>query len=336
MLRFPGSRGALAAVLVCVFLAMLLMTALTPLLADDFSYSFSYADRTKRIDSLGEILRSLAAHRRDMNGRMVSHGLAMLFLMLPKAVFNVCNALNAVLLALLVYAWLPGERKGRSLLLLLLALTLLWLCTPVFGQVALWLDGSLNYAWAVSAMLLFLLPYFRAYTGRSCRVPKALFVLFALFAGAWSENASCAALFMAFCFGALTLRREKRLPLTLWLGFAAACLGFLFLMTAPAETGRAAQKELLGIARNIQQVFVMPRDALLPLFCLFAALFTLALLGRVRRELLVTAAILFAGSAVSIAVFIFSRTTGLRYPTSSSSSSGVSSVLPLRISPIFK
>lgn len=305
MLRFLGSRKALAAVLVCVFLAVLVMTSLTPMLADDFSYSFSYAEPGKRIASLGDVFRSLAAHRQIMNGRMISHGLAMLFLMAPKAVFNFFNAAHAALFALLVYLWLPTQRRARALALLLLALTLLWLCTPVFGQVWLWLDGSLNYAWAMSAMLLFLYPFYCRYLGKPCRLSPVFSIPFAFLAGAYSENASCAALFMAFCFGALALLRDRRLPLRLYLAFASGCLGFLFLMTAPAESGRAAQTELLGIARNIQQIFVLPRDALLPLYCLSAALFTLALLGRARRELLVSAAILFAGSLVSIGVFVF-------------------------------
>lgn len=305
MLEFLGSRRALAAVLLCVFLAVLVMTSLTPMLADDFSYSFSYAEPGKRLASLGDVLRSLTAHRWTMNGRMVSHGLAMLFLMGPKLLFNLCNGLNAAALTLLVYAFLPREHRARALALLLLALGLVWLATPVFGQVYLWLDGSLNYGWAMSAMLFFVLPYYRAYTGGESRVPGWLFVPLAFLAGAYSENASCAALFMALCFGLLTLRRDRRLPGKLLLGFASGCLGFLSLMTAPAESGRAAQRELLGVARNIQQVFVMPRDALLPLICLFAALFTLALLAGARRELVASAAILCAGSAVSVVVFTF-------------------------------
>ena len=98
-------KRAETALLIGVFSAIFLMTCLTPMLADDFSYSFSYADGN-RIESLGDIIRSLCAHRQTMNGRMFSHGLVMLFLLLPKMVFNLSNAVNAVLLVLLLQKYL--------------------------------------------------------------------------------------------------------------------------------------------------------------------------------------------------------------------------------------
>ncbi len=116
MKTFFQSKKALALVFVCVFLAVFAMTSLTPMLADDFSYSFSYADRSQRMQSLGDILPSLAAHYGSMNGRMFSHGLAMLFLLLPKPVFNVCNALNACLLLGMLSRFLSGTRRDRTLL----------------------------------------------------------------------------------------------------------------------------------------------------------------------------------------------------------------------------
>ena len=79
------NRGKEAEIIlmIIVFSAVFLMTCLTPMLADDFSYSFSYADN-RRIENIGDIIRSLCAHRQTMNGRMFSHGLPMLFLLLPK------------------------------------------------------------------------------------------------------------------------------------------------------------------------------------------------------------------------------------------------------------
>ena len=145
-----------------MFLVMLLLTALTPMLADDYSYSFSYADRS-RIDSVRDIFLSLNAHRDSMNGRMVSHFFAHLFLLLPKPVFCVVNALVFTLIIFLIYLTIRSGNDRRDLLLMLIALFLIWLYTPVFGQVFLWLDGACNYSWAFLFIFAFLYPYCSAY-----------------------------------------------------------------------------------------------------------------------------------------------------------------------------
>ncbi len=293
---------------ILVFAVVFLMTCLTPMLADDFSYSFSYADGT-RIKNLGDIFRSLCAHRRTMNGRMFSHGLAMLFLILPKMVFNLANAANAVLLTHLFLKYLEDDSAYRTLILVLCTVLLLWTFIPVFGQVFLWLDGSLNYSWAMTVVMAFLYPFYCEFAGKTTLIShkrwiQILFVVFAFVAGGYSENASCAAIFIALCFGALTYR-QKKLPRYLVFAFISACLGFLFLMTAPAESGRAAQPDLLGIAKNIQRVFEAPWQELSLLYFLFAALFAASLVTRADRKTVITALVFFLGSEVSILVFAF-------------------------------
>ncbi len=300
-----------AALFVCVFLAALVMTALTPMLADDYSYSFSYAEQGKRLETLGDVARSLVAHRYKMNGRLFSHGLAMLFLLCPKAVFNVCNALNTAFLfyLILLYVRQAGEEQGQELVILLAALFLIWLFTPVYGQVFLWLDGSLNYSLAISVVLAFVYPYYCAYlqdyAPRWRPVPKVLFVLFSFAAGAYSENASCAGIFAAVCVSVLLLREKRKMPLTLLISLFSAVFGFFFMMTAPAELGRAAQHDPISIGKNIQRVFAAPNERILPLFCLFAALLVIAMLAGRRGRALTAAIVLLLAAAVSIGVFAF-------------------------------
>ena len=57
-----------------VFLLVLLLTWLTPMVADDYSYCFSWADDT-RIRSLAQIVPSMTVHRELTNGRVLTHGL---------------------------------------------------------------------------------------------------------------------------------------------------------------------------------------------------------------------------------------------------------------------
>ena len=309
MKRILQSKKALAAVFLCVFLAVFVMTSLTPMLADDFSYSFSYADRSRRMQSLGDVPPSLAAHYRSMNGRMISHGLVMLFLLLPKPVFNLCNALNACLLLGTLSRFFSGERRERTLLLTLLAAFLLWTFTPVFGQAYLWLDGSLNYSWAVTLLLLFLFPFYCEYCERGYRlrtsVPGKLgFLLLAFAAGAYSENASSAGIFIALCFVVLLRVRRQRLPAYLYASLVLACAGYLFMILAPAESGRALQGDWLSLARNVQRVFEAPQQTLLWLIVLFAVLLTVAVMRRLDRRVIGAALVFFLGSAVSVGVYV--------------------------------
>ena len=77
-----------------VFLVVLGLTALTPMVSDDFAYCFSFADWT-RIRHMGQIIPSMAEHRNVTNGRVIVHGLVQLLLLLPRPVYCVLNALNA-------------------------------------------------------------------------------------------------------------------------------------------------------------------------------------------------------------------------------------------------
>lgn len=291
-----------------LYLVVLVLTALTPMLADDYSYSFSYADRS-RISSLSDILRSLQAHRDTMNGRMTAHFFAHLFLLLPKPVFSVCNALVFCLILFNIFRIVRGGDDRLNIFLLLLAFFLVWLYTPVFGQVFLWLDGACNYAWALCFILAYLYPYLAAYLRGSPLAPgsawkKLLFLLLAFLAGSYSEGASFAALFIAFAFLLCLWRRDKKLPRFLLSALAVACLGYLFLMTAPSEwSGRTGSFSPLLIAKNIKRIFSAPQETMLPLFVLYAALLAACLGFRVRREVVVTSVVLFLGAWVSLVLF---------------------------------
>lgn len=80
--RSAVGRGY-AAVLGAVFVLMLGCNLLTGYLADDFRYMFSFADWS-RMERLSQILPSVAAHAKSMNGRLTAHTLVQLSLMLPR------------------------------------------------------------------------------------------------------------------------------------------------------------------------------------------------------------------------------------------------------------
>ena len=106
-------RRRLIGCLALVFLLTFLFSSLTPLIADDYNYAFSWATNG-RVRSIADIAASMETHRAYTNGRVFSHGLVQLFVMLPKAAFNLVNALMLTLLAAVLHGYLRLLRAGRS------------------------------------------------------------------------------------------------------------------------------------------------------------------------------------------------------------------------------
>ena len=253
--RLDRAPCAAAAVLLAIFLLLLYCNLHTALVADDFQYCFSFADGS-RISSVGQILPSMAAHRHVMNGRVFAHALVQLFLLLPKGVFNVCNALAFTALVYLLARPCCVE-EPCSALLLLAVFGCVWVLQPEFGQVFLWLDGSLNYLWCAVLCLLWLRPWADFFlTGREPgKTGQLAFVFCSFVVGAWSENSSVALVFMALLFLALGFFREKTAPQPWQLASLAVFLaGFLYMMLAPATAAnKAAEMKLTVLLGNFAE-----------------------------------------------------------------------------------
>lgn len=234
---FNASRPALLSALALVFLLILLCTHFTDLVADDYRYCFSYADDS-RIEHIAQIFPSMAAHRQTMNGRVIAHFLVQLFLLLPKLVFDFVNALFFTALVWLI-CHLTGVGRGTNALLCLAVFGCLWCLQPDFGQVFLWLTGSINYLWCgVFCLVWLLFPAGHFLTGRSpSPAGQAVFVLYSFLVGAYSENATVALVAMLLAFLVLIrfVQRRKLAP-WLWLSLASMLAGFFFMMLAPAES----------------------------------------------------------------------------------------------------
>lgn len=239
--RCDRARLGRWAVLGAAFLVIFGLSSMTPYLADDYTYHHSWADWS-RLTSIWQLPASIYAHGMKMNGRLVAHGLEQLFLLMPKLVFNVCNAG--------VYTWAIWEchricTAGRrpSLLILTMIALGLWVFMPVFGAVVLWQVGSLNYFWSIPVALLFLRPYLTAYLAPEKTEAwkplwrRILFVLYALLVGMYSEITSFAVLLMALGFLIIfwTQRRKAVSPRWLWFPLLAAVAGYVTMVTLPSE-----------------------------------------------------------------------------------------------------
>ena len=89
--RFAWRRRIFSIAAALVFGWMLLLNVLTPYIADDFAFAYAF-DTGLRLQSLPQLLRSLAYHYHEWSGRVVVKFFAQGFTMFPKLLFNLCNA----------------------------------------------------------------------------------------------------------------------------------------------------------------------------------------------------------------------------------------------------
>ena len=218
-----------------IFAMVWCLTSLTPLIADDFNYAFTWADEgIGRIDNFYLVFSSMQSHRMWTHGRVFAQGWVSLFMMWPKQVFNLANAAVLTLLLAAVYHFFVRCRVKQPLLSTAVVGALYWICMPAFGQVFLWLDGTCNYSWGATLGFL-LIEMTQSLRKSRWRTMYSILLLPLSFAvGAWSEHISFAVLVILFLFWITEWIHEKHLPLQLFLVLLACSGGYLYLMLAPS------------------------------------------------------------------------------------------------------
>ena len=306
LLRFNRSRLLVALCCLVIFALMFLCNHMTDLIADDYRYCFSYADDT-RIESVSQIFPSMAAHRQTMNGRVVPHFLVQLFLTLPKTVFDVVNALFFAALVLLLYRLAVWQGPSNPVLAGMLFFSL-WAFQPDFGQVFLWLTGSVNYLWCAVFCLVWLLPPVRSFRDGVEPGPtrRMLYILFSFPAGAYSENGTVAMVAMWLAFAVVDWFRFRRRP-PLWkvLALVSMLAGFFYMMTAPAETvnksARMTLQVLLGNFAETGRMYLR----FWPLLLCYPLFYALAVYRRVDLKARLLSLVLLFGSLAGHFVLTF-------------------------------
>lgn len=293
-----------------VFLIILVLTSLTPFGHDDYSYSFSFYDDT-RIRSLSQIIPSMLVHRQLLNGRVIPHAVVQFFLMLPKSVFNVFNALNSALLCYLLSRFLQSDGKNKAFCLACGAMAF-WVFSPAFGENCLWLDGAINYAWGYSLFLLYLWPFVSEYLELPtvpCYTPVQylLYIVLAFVVGSYSENASLVILFISGCLTLLLWGKKCRIPWRYLVYLAAEFVGWVFLMSAPATANRGTGLNISAIGNTLAQIITETKSYLLSLVLIVVLLLIFVLHYGGRRQVVVLSILFLFGSLASLLSFAFAR-----------------------------
>ena len=290
--RLNRSKWTRSAVTGVIFCLMLLLNILTPYICDDFTYNLNFATK-EPLGSVWEIFESMYAHSYKMNGRLISHGLAQIFMLLPPLVFDICNA-GVFTATLYLICRLCGGKWNA--MLLAATFCLFWCFLPVFGQVVLWQVGALNYFWSLTGCVLFFTPYLLRFRDERELLTKkwhwAAFCAYGFFFGWYSEIASFVGICMAVCLMILDvwMNREK-FRLHRLLPVLSAVCGYLVMLSLPAQAankqGAGLTMELLGQRFDI--CTGMLRQYLSVLMIVFAILFVIGLILRLPRKTLVLA-----------------------------------------------
>ncbi len=238
-----GSYIKSAVVLLAIAVFAAYMNALTPLFADDFSYSVSFATK-KPLSSVGDLCRSQYLHYFTTNGRIVIHAFAQVLLRVGKPVLNGINgAAFAAFCLVICYHGLGSLRRVRPHHLAVV-FAALWFLTPHFGGSYLWVMGAANYLYSPLLILAFLIPYRRALAARGSVgggrgvLPPVCALLFGVCAGWTNENTSLALIVMVAAVIALHIARRERVRLWMWTGLAGNIVGCALLFLSPAQAKR--------------------------------------------------------------------------------------------------
>lgn len=300
--------GTFFLTLFCIWSVMFLCNLLTPYIADDFSYRLNFATG-KRLQSVRDIVQSMAYHRNHVNGRILAHTIVQIFSMFPAWLFDIVNALVFILFILGMVR--ISEANGNQLFIALFAFSAAWLVCPAFGQVFLWQDGSINYLWAFLPVTIYLIPFVDyLLNGKTIdnRILKGIYLFFAVVMGAYTEVASFGAIvasFLLLLVNRLYCGEKNKSFFCLMIAFA--CIGYISIYLAPAQWLNKSHNDNHTVASLIEALFRVLHgyQNLLPLLASYAVLLIVSIWAQIdRKRILVSLAFIVASLAANSLMFV--------------------------------
>jgi len=213
----------------------LLMNLFTPLKEDDYFHAFIFSSDGIPIASLGDVFKSWYKHSLIGGGRFANLFDFTFNGLLGKSVFNVVNTLVfAVMCDTLVRLCAKRRRSAMALAILFAFICFAW---PVPGETMLWLAGSCNYLWSVTAALL-LVDYLLHHSNPRPGVAQGCgVVVLAMLAGGCNESTSMGVAGGMMCYYLFNRTKIDRAVLLAMCGYLG---GIAVLLCSPGSWSRAA------------------------------------------------------------------------------------------------
>jgi hypothetical protein len=226
-----SDRIFLAVAIGIMFIAIYVLNCITPLIIDD--YNLQYGVDGGKISSFRDILLYEAANYKAHTGRVLSDSITQFFLWIGKPIFNIVNSVVYVITSILIWNIISDKKSPYTYVIVCIAM---WLFIPVFGQSCLWLIGSCCYLWTCFFILLFGLPYVKAWRGKQYPVwVSGVMLLIGLLAGMSSENTSGGTILWILGIMVVFRIKKEKNPLWMWLGLVGCLCGYIFMIAAPGN-----------------------------------------------------------------------------------------------------
>lgn len=242
--------------IVGVFAYILYLTASCPYITDDWHFKFVWRtfrpiENDTRVTGLGNIIESMKNYYNMSGGRVLCHFIAYVFININKNIFNILNAVMFVLLGIVIYrsAARAATLPKCNLLLLLIYIAVI-LFTPSFGDVAIWLSGSVNYLWSTVLLLACFLLIDKFF---DCLTLKKALLMSIPIAISAATNETTGGMLIVFMVLTFIVKKKKFSPLYL-IPLIAALPGMALVILAPGNSARA---------QNVEHVELMSRETLI-------------------------------------------------------------------------
>lgn len=232
MKRWIKNNYKILIILSSIFLFMYILNSMTPIMSDDFGYSFNLDH--ERLSGIKDIGNFQIAHYKWWGGRIVAHTLVQLFLLGSKSIFNIFNSLCFTLLIYLIYLISKKENKD-NLLMLPIIFFLVYFLQPVFGQCCLWLTGACNYLWTTTIVLSLIYFYVRKKETKDSIIYTTFIFLLSIGAGWTNENTSVSLFIILLLL--IFVQKKEQVKIKIWqiLGLVGNIIGFLIMILAPGN-----------------------------------------------------------------------------------------------------
>lgn len=228
-------KGIFYTAVIISFFAFYFYNLFTPYMSDDLMFDRSL------YQSVADVFRQEYLQYINWNGRSVLQIILKFSMLMPKTVFDVLNSVCYTFTMLLIY-WNIKGRKNYDCFLYVLINLLVWNFTVDFSQTMLWVAGACNYLWGIMIILSFITAY--RYFLENSEIKNTMPIAVGLFllgvlAGWGNENTSGGAILIVLLLTAVHFYDKRKLEKWMFAGIGGMGVGFLFLLMAPGNKGRA-------------------------------------------------------------------------------------------------
>lgn len=161
--KLDSSKILFVLINIAVASLMFYMTRQTPLYSDDLAHRLN--EDGSKVMTYRDVFHKANLTYFNWGGRYLADLLINYFVSLGRGLYEVLNALIYVLFACEMHAYV--YRNQVSCFYLTVIYCFLWLFTPSFGGLYLWMTGSVTYLWFMVPVLLHGLIYYRWMEGVS-------------------------------------------------------------------------------------------------------------------------------------------------------------------------